>query len=163
MTLRAKLIYRLLRAMFVRENTIMRRSFLLLLLCLFVITVTSSATQRSVVINDRQTRLLINRLDHQSNSFRTTLASALDRSALNGTAREDEINRAASNFERTTALLDQNFDNHRLTRGDVEQVLRTAQVIDSFMRSYNLAGSAENRWVRLRNDLNTLARTYSVA
>ena len=110
-----------------------------------------------------QTRQLVRRIDNRSQTFRNHLSQALDRSSVNGSSLEDEMNKAAANLEQSARNLRNSFDGNRSTQAEVEELLRRAQPLDSFMRTHQLANAAENNWRMLRADLDQLANNYYVA
>jgi hypothetical protein len=120
-------------------------------------------SQRPYRITDAQLDALIRRIETRTDRFRASLDRALDRTRYDGTRAEDDINRFVRDFEAATDTLRSRFGNRTSVAGDVENVLRQASLIDSFVRRNRLNRRAENDWAVLRNDLNELASTYSVA
>lgn len=115
-------------------------------------------------VSDKEVERILRRMEQQSDRFRSALDSSLDRSRLNGTSEEDDINRFVKEFyERTTTLRD-HFDDHKSTSADVQSVLDRAASIDSFMRRNRMRnGDAAREWSRLRGDLDELAQVYNVS
>ncbi|HKR02614.1 MAG TPA: hypothetical protein VJT09_18190 [Pyrinomonadaceae bacterium] len=113
--------------------------------------------------SDRQMQQLIRRIETRSDRFSNSLEQALDRSRLNGTTREDEVNKMVTEYEHATDQLKDNFNNRRSTAADVENVLTRAAILDTFVRENRLTNRAERDWMMLRGDLDQLARNYSVA
>lgn len=114
-------------------------------------------------INDRQVERLLRAVEKDADAFRKSLDRALDRSPLDGTAREDNINQFVKDFRETTRQLRDRFNGHTSVAADVESVLARAQFIDDFMRRRPLDRRAQNDWGKVRNDLFQLARAYNVA
>ena len=115
-----------------------------------------------VRINDREVERLLRRTEKDADAFRKSLDRALDRSRLDGTAREDNINEFVSDFKDTTKQLRDHFDGRRSVAADVELVLARAQRIDDFMRRHRLDRDSQRDWTRVRNDLDQIARAYNV-
>ena len=113
-------------------------------------------------INDKDVERIIHNLERQSDQFRSSLDSALDRSRMDGTRREDEINAFVREFYAETKRLHDHFDNHKSTGADVQSVLERAARIDLFMRRRPLATRAQNDWTAVRANLEELARAYNV-
>lgn len=135
--------------------------FLLSVFALVNIGVTSTAlAQRVYRESDSSMRNLIRRIETRSDTFSRTLENALDRSALNGTAREDEINRLVTDFEAATDQLRTRFNERRSTQADARAVLDRATLINSFLLNNRLDFRVEQDWRQLRNDLDQLARAY---
>ena len=112
---------------------------------------------------DRQVRQLINRIESRTNLFRSSLDATLDRSRIDGTRQEDDINRFVGDFENATNLLRDHFNRRQAVAADVQNVLDQASLIDSFMRRNRVGVQAERDWANLRLDLNQLARIYGVS
>ncbi len=115
-------------------------------------------------VDDKQVEELIHRIEAQSDAFRKSLDSALDKSRLDGTRREDDINAFVKDFYKETKQLHEHFDSHKSTAGDVQTVLNRAAQIDQFMRRNRLKrdGEAQREWRQLRALLDELAGLYSV-
>jgi alkylhydroperoxidase/carboxymuconolactone decarboxylase family protein YurZ len=113
-------------------------------------------------INDRQVERLLRRTENDTEDFRQSLDRALDRSRLDGTNREDNINQFVSDFKEMTKQLRDRFDGHTSVTADVESVLTRAQRINDFMRRHQLDRNSQRDWAKVRNGLDQLARAYSV-
>ena len=119
--------------------------------------------QRSYRVNEREVKNLVRRIENNADRFKRSLDRALDRSRVDGTRQEDNINQFVRDFEEATnRLRDRVNDNNRAEANDAEEVLGRARVIDNFMRRQRLDSRAENDWTRLRGDLDTLARLYRI-
>jgi DNA repair exonuclease SbcCD ATPase subunit len=113
-------------------------------------------------INDKEVERILHRIESQANKFRHSLDAALDRSRLNGTNREDDINAFIKKFDEQTKRLHDRFDDHKSVAADVEAVLNSAASIDQFMRRQHLNERAQNDWSTLRGNLDELAEAYNV-
>src|SRR3712207_1566237 len=138
-------------------------SFALVLAMLSMGLTAAHAQRRPYRMNDRQVDELIRRVETSTDRFRTTLANALDRSAYDGTRREDNINSFVQGFETATDQLRERFNRRVSVAGDVENVLRQAADINGFMLRNRLTQRAQSDWTLVRNDLNALAQAYGVA
>ena len=113
-------------------------------------------------INDRQVGQFLSRTDRDADSFRRSLNHALDRSRLDGSAREDNVNQFVKEFREATKQLRDRFDGRTSVAADVESVLARAGRINNFMASHLLDRAAQRDWARVRSDLEQLAQAYSV-
>ena len=115
-------------------------------------------------LTDKEVEQLIHRIESQSDTFRHSLDSALDRSRFNNTRREDNINAFVKDFYKETKRLRDNFDHHKSTANDVRTVLDRAAQIDQFMRRNRLRNDreAQRDWAQLRGYLDELAGVYNV-
>ena len=114
-------------------------------------------------LSDKEVEEIIHRVEKQSDKFRSSLDSALDKSRFDGTRREDDINALVKEFYSETKRLHDHFDNHKSAGADVESVLDRAARIDDFMRRYRLNRRAQDDWSTLRTNLDELARVYNVS
>jgi len=144
-------------------NRIRQTFSLALVFVLAGLSMTAEAQRRTYNTTDQQTRQLIRRIENRTNIFRSSLNSALDRSRIDGTRREDNINTFVSDFQSATNQLRDNLNSRRDVSADVQSVLDRAALIDSFMRRNRLGAQAERDWASLRTDLNELARTHSIS
>jgi hypothetical protein len=118
--------------------------------------------QRVYRESDFNMRNLIRRIETRTDTFRSTLQNALDRSALNGTAREDEINRLVSDFESATDQLRTRFESRQSTVADARAVLERAARINNFLINNRLDFRVNQDWRLLQADLDQLARAYYI-
>jgi hypothetical protein len=114
-------------------------------------------------ISDKQVKKILEQLKKDTARFRKSLDSSLDKSRLNGTNREDDINEFLKNYEKATERLYDRFKDNKSVSADVEAVLDGAAEIDRFMRRPALAGRAERDWDVVRGDLRRLAEAYNVS
>src|SRR6185503_17936508 len=70
-------------------------------------------------LSDKEVERILHRMEDQANKFRHSLDAALDRSRLNGTNREDDINAFIKNFDEQTKRLHDRFDDHKSVAADV--------------------------------------------
>src|SRR5919199_6810214 len=92
--------------------------------------------------NDRAVRQILNRIDNRTNQFRDSLDAALDRSRIDGTRREDNINQFVTDFDNAVESLRSRFNSRTETTTDVEAVLNIATRIDRFMQRNRLNTAA---------------------
>jgi hypothetical protein len=112
--------------------------------------------------NDNAVRQILNRLDNRTNQFRNNMDAALDRSRVDGTRREDNINQFITDFDNAVERLRDRFNSRTETASDVQEVLNIATRIDRFMQRNRLNASSQNAWLALRSDVNQLASAYNI-
>ena len=105
---------------------------------------------------------LLRRIDQEATQFRASLYAALDRSRLDGSAQEDNINEFVRSFESAAATMRDRFRQGADLSPDVREVLNRAAFINRFMNRHQLSQSAEQDWARLRADMDQLAGYYHV-
>ncbi|HEY6660755.1 MAG TPA: hypothetical protein VI031_06425 [Pyrinomonadaceae bacterium] len=107
-------------------------------------------------------RGIIRQLESDTDRFKSSLDSALDRSTINGTRAEDEINEYVKQFEQATDRLRDRSDDRDFAPAAARAVLTRGRSINGFMRANRLGGRAESDWARVRNDLNKLSNSYYI-
>ncbi len=122
----------------------------------------AQAQRRPYRMTDRQIGALIQRVETSADRFRATMDRVLDRSRYNNTNAEDNINTFIQNFESATDQLRDRFNRRVSVASDVENVLRQANFIDSFVTNNRLNQRVVSDWTLVRNDLNALASAYGL-
>jgi hypothetical protein len=135
----------------------------------FVFSVESISAQprraRGRVYTKADVDRLIKRVEERTEDFVKEFDKSLDRSGLDGTLREDTLNRRAHDLESATDELRREFDRRdswQENKDEVRKCMRIATDIDVAMRNRRLGGRTESTWAELRAELNTLARLYNV-
>lgn len=121
---------------------------------------------RGRMMTKAQVKAVINRVEDRVDNFQDKYDDSLDHSRLNGTSREDWLNRRAQDLEHATDELAREFDRRDAWGENSEEVRRCLNIasdIDRNMRSYNFGRAAEANWNRVRHELNTLADIYNMA
>ena len=116
----------------------------------------------SHAVNDEQVRQLLTRTKKHTNQFRRSLDRALDRIGIDGSREDDNVNQFVFDLAEATDHLNDQFERRQVVTNDVEDVLRRAVSVDSFMQRHLLTVQAENDWVAVRRDLDALARAFDV-
>src|SRR4030095_16652763 len=116
----------------------------------------------TVAAQREDVKRVLKRLEEDTDRFSKSLDSALDRSVLNGTKAEDEINGYVHQFEEATDRLKDRYEDQDAAPEAAREVLNRGQTIDRFMRRNRLGGRAESDWQIVRSDLNLLARAHRV-
>jgi hypothetical protein len=146
----------------------LHRLFVVSILCVCSALLLTTTTNAQVVgqpyrINDKEVEKILRRIEQQSDRFRSSLDSALDKSRFNGTRREDDINSFIKDFYEQTKRLRHQFDSHKSAAPDVQAVLERAAHIDEFMSRNRLSGKAQDDWSTLKTYLDELASAYNVS
>jgi len=106
---------------------------------------------------------LIKRAEDRSDRFLKLFDKALDKSVLDGSHREDQLNERAKDFEKAMDKLRSEFDkreNYAETKPQMQGVLDVARDINAVMLRRNLRADVEEEWIALRRELNILASVY---
>ncbi len=152
----------------------MKRSFKLIaglaaFLILFAAADTANAQRRREVrgraLNKAQVKAIINRVEDRVDNFVKNFDRSLDHSRLDGTSREDWLNKRAKDLESATDELAREFDRRDAwieNREEVRRCLNIASDIDRNMRNYRYGAVTEGNWARVRFELNSLADVYNM-
>jgi outer membrane usher protein FimD/PapC len=108
---------------------------------------------------------LIIEMDRLSTDFRRSLDRALDRSRMDGTFREDYLNREARKLEIELAQLRNSwnrFRNERRSRRNVSQALQAAGNLDRSLSRHVLRGRVQREWYDLSAGLDRLADAFNL-
>ncbi|MGI8883784.1 MAG: hypothetical protein ACR2IA_06025, partial [Pyrinomonadaceae bacterium] len=120
-------------------------------------------TNRPYIVSDASVQTLLARIEQRTDVFRRSVDQALNRNNRSGTQSGENVSQYVAEFENATASLRRNFEERDSVSADVEEVLRRASVIDSFIRTNRLTPAVERQWSLLRSDLNTLSSNYRVS
>jgi hypothetical protein len=112
---------------------------------------------------DRQTQVLLNRIESRTDTFKREVDLSLNRTPLNSTAREDRITDFIAAFETSTDALRSGFAANRNVNDELNEVLNRALFINRFMTRNRLSIRAQSEWNGIRTDLNALARMHTVS
>ena len=150
-----------------------RKTFFSSMVCALMLaslSVAAEAQDAPYRISDKQVQRVMKQLKKDTEKFRKSVDSSLDKSRLDGTNREDDINKFMEDYEKATERLYDRFKDNKSVAADVETVLDGAARIDQFMtrrsdqflRRNSQSGRAERDWAAVREDLRQLAQAYNV-
>src|SRR6185436_1545240 len=142
----------------------MMRRVINLALCwslLLTLSTMNARAQRTTVVRT-DVRQIIRNLETDTDTFKSSLDHALDRSPLDGTKAEDEINEYVKQFEHATDKLKDRAEDQKHSPYLAREVLVRGRAINGFMRRHRLGSDVDNDWVRVRNDLTQLANSYYI-
>ncbi|MFN7927379.1 MAG: hypothetical protein U0Y68_05445 [Blastocatellia bacterium] len=122
----------------------------------------SGVSNQAARSTDKDVKALLRRLEDDANRFRKGLDAALDRSLLDGSKAEDNINNYMKEFAQATDRLKDRYSDHKTAVGTVQEVLQRAARIDGFVARHVTTTRVQEDWQAVRNDLNQLASAYSV-
>lgn len=114
-----------------------------------------------------EVEVIIKRVEERSDAFRKVIDQSLDRSAINGTNREDNINQQVKELENAIDKLRKDFDRSNTwqeTREQVQRVLNEADEVNAIMRRgrWRRGGVVKSEWTLVRTDLNKLFGVYNL-
>lgn len=115
--------------------------------------------------DERYLKDSIQRLDRLSKDFERDLDRALDRSRVNGTRREDQINAQGHDFRRAVNNLKSNFGNGRdlnRSRDEAQRVLQEAQQFDRIGRARGIDSRVASEWSQIQRELSIISDAYGL-
>lgn len=132
---------------------------------LSLVEIGSAQNRRIRAVSKQQVEQLLEIIEERNDAFTKTFDEALDDSRLDTSRTEERYTDRSRDLENATDELRREFD-HNDTRGEnlreARNVLRTASTIDRIMARRSFSRQAENNWLRLKTELNALARIYNI-
>jgi len=127
----------------------------------------AQGTDRGRFYSKADVERIIKRVDDSSKSFRKVVDKTLDRSALNGTNREDNINQQIKELQNAIDKLRKDFKRANTweeTREQVQTVMNEADEVNGIVRRgrWRRGGPVRDEWALVRADLNKLAGVYNL-
>jgi hypothetical protein len=102
-------------------------------------------------------------LERRTNEFKDALHRALEHSRLDGTRREDELNRDASRLEHAANRLRESWNADRdfeRSRRNLAVAISAGQDIQRTMARHRLRTNVQREWGAVRHELNLLAEVF---
>ena len=115
--------------------------------------------------NYRNANSAIRNLKSKARDFQKQLDRDLDRSRINGTRREDEINRLADRFKDAVNDLDNNYykndRSYNRNENKMRRVFDLAGQIERSIGRANVSYNTRNLWSSIRDDLQFISGGYN--
>lgn len=151
----------------------MKKSFLKLFITfsafmlIFTVADTANAQRRARGRNYTKAQVdrIIKNVEERSDRFVSQFDKSLDRSRLDGTKREDNLDERAKDLETATDELRREFDRRDTwieNKDEVRCCLNIAADINVVMQKRKFGSATESNWANLRAELNTLAKVYNL-
>lgn len=140
------------------------RSTPLLAIIMLAVAGASGLNAKETYTNDG-VRELIRKVESRTDEFRKVVDRWLDRSRLDGSRTEDDINAEVKSFEKATDALHRKSERmarYEDVRNEVRNVVDAGRRIDAMIRGGKWNQDIKNRWRNLRDAINTLGVVYNV-
>jgi hypothetical protein len=114
---------------------------------------------------DRGLKDAIKRVKDRSGDFRKHLDRSLDRSRINGSNREDQINDLADQFHDAADRLKDSYGNGRNYGNGQEEAQRLVELgnrIDRVLNRVPVDSRGQSDWYQIRGDLSYIANAYGI-
>ena len=133
----------------------------------FMTSVAAQGTHKGSFYTKADVERIIKRVEERSDAFRKVVDRSLDRSTLNGTNREDNINEQIKELENAIDTLRRDFDRAQTwqeSRSQVQRALNEADEVNAIVRRgrWRRGGPVKAEWALVRADLNKLAGIYNL-
>jgi hypothetical protein len=114
--------------------------------------------------DDRYLRDSVQRLDRLAKNFESDMDRALDRSRVDGTRREDEINDRVHDFRRAVGDLKSRVGNGRDLNRSVNQAQRVLALADQLDRvgTRRLDSRTASEWSQIQSELRNISDIYGL-
>jgi hypothetical protein len=114
--------------------------------------------------DDRYLRDSVHRLDRLAKDFEHDMDRALDRSRVDGTRREDQINSVVHDFRRAAGDLKSRVGNGRDLNRSVDEAQRVLQLADQVDRygARRLDSRTASEWSQIQNELRNISDIYGL-
>lgn len=122
-----------------------------------------AATAKAQNSGGERIEQLAERLKTSLDQFDRSVDVALDRSRLDNSELEDQMNALVDELEYEADRLEDRAEDGTPIANDVVNVLGSALRLDVFMLKHRLSPAAERDWAQVRGVLDRMARHYNVA
>ena len=115
--------------------------------------------------DERYLKDSIQRLDRLAKDFERDVDRSLDRSRVDGTRREDQINDRVHDFRRAVGDLKSRFGNGRdlnRSRNEAQRVLSLANQLSGLGGMRRIDSRASSNWSQIRRELDVIADAYNL-
>ncbi|HSB29765.1 MAG TPA: hypothetical protein VLE19_17995 [Pyrinomonadaceae bacterium] len=114
--------------------------------------------------DDRYVKDSVKRLDQLSKDFERDMDRALDRSRVDGTRREDQINSVVHDFRRAVGDLKSRVGNGRDLNRSVNEAQRVLNLADQVDRlgARRLDSRTASEWSQIQNELRNISDIYGI-
>jgi opacity protein-like surface antigen len=114
--------------------------------------------------DDRYVKDSVQRLDRLSKDFERDMDRALDRSRVDGTRREDQINSVVHDFRRAVGDLKSRVGNGRDLNRSVNEAQRVMNLADQVDRlgARRLDSRTASEWSQIQNELRNISDIYGI-
>ena len=114
--------------------------------------------------NNRALQSTIRNLKNDSRQFARELDNELDRSRINGSRREDQLNDLAKDFAKAADRLNDRFDNGRdlnRSQNEARRVLELGSQVERALSRSRLNNNLDGYWNRINQELRSVANAYN--
>ena len=110
--------------------------------------------------SQESTTSLIKQLKEDTNRFSKSVDKALDKSSVDGSALEDEINRNIKDFRDAISTLQDDWEQKREAKGSAEGLMSSGRVINNFLKKHDtrFKSAVHTEWKSVKLDIGRIAK-----
>ena len=110
--------------------------------------------------SQESTTSLIKQLKEDTDRFANSVDKALDRSSVDGSQLEDEINRYVKDFRDAIGVLKDDWENKREAKGSAEGLMSSGRVINNFLKKHDtrFKSAVHTEWKSVKLDIGRIAK-----
>ena len=110
--------------------------------------------------SQESTTSLIKQLREDTERFGNSVDKAMDRSSIDGSKLEDEINRYIKEFEESIGTLQGDWEEKREAKGSAEELMVRGRTIDKFLKKHtdHFKSPVHTEWASVKLDIGRIAK-----
>jgi cytochrome c556 len=140
----------------------MKRIFALSALAVAFLVLSAGTSYGQKVWYSGNVKATVALLETHSDNYAKSLNKSMDASWIDGKDAQDEINHFVDKFEEATDKLKDKVEDQQNAKALFNEVVYRARVLNVGMLRYKVSAQAEKDWALVRNDINTLGKSYKI-
>ena len=140
----------------------MKKIFALSALTVAFLVLTADTTLGQKVWYSGDVKATVAMLETNSDKFSKSLNKSMDATWIDGKKAQDQINGFVGDFEEATDALKDKVEDQANAKKYFDEVVYRARIINAGMLRYKVSPEAEKDWAQVRNNINTLGKSYKV-
>jgi hypothetical protein len=140
----------------------MKRVFMLSVLTVAFLVLSADNSFGQKVWYTGDVKATVAALEANTDRFAESLNKSMDATWIDGKDAQDEINHWVDKFEEATDKLKTKVEDQQAVKTLFNEVVFRARVINVGMLRYKVSPQAEKDWDMVRNNINSLAKSYSI-
>jgi hypothetical protein len=140
----------------------MKRMFMLSALAVVFLMLSADNSFGQKVWYTGDVKATVAALEANTDRFSESLNKSMDAGWIDGKAAQDEVNHFVDKFEEATDKLKDKVEDQQSAKALFNEVVYRARVINAGMLRYKVSPQAEKDWDMVRNNINSLGKSYKV-
>ena len=126
------------------------------------LTVVATLANAQGRLSDKDIENLMGNVKDDVKSFRPIFNSAISKSSIRKTSREKDAKNLVAGLEKKTEAMRNTFRRTKKAEGNVQDVVATAQQIDSLLYSLRLNPQAISQWDKIRREISQVSAAFGM-